>query len=125
MTARTKYHTLKTIIAGYGPLLVAFSGGVDSTLLAVAARDVLGDRTACVLLDSPVVPRVEVEEAQKIARKLGLALEIIPIPLMESGEFVKNPENRCYYCRKISAGYLKKRAADRGLACIADGLNVS
>ncbi len=125
MTPRDKYQELREVIAAYGPVLVAYSGGVDSTLLAVAAREVLGDRTACVLLDSPVVPRAETEEAQRTARKLGLTLEIIPIPLMGSGEFVKNPENRCYYCKKISAGYLRKRAAERGLACIADGMNVS
>jgi uncharacterized protein len=125
MTPRGRYEELKAIIAIHGPVLVAFSGGVDSTLLAVASREVLGDRTACVLLDSPLVPRAEVGQAGETARRLGLALEIVAVPLMENAELVKNPENRCYLCRKISAGVLKKVAAERGLASIADGLNAS
>jgi uncharacterized protein len=125
MTARTKYEDLRKIIAGHGPMLVSYSGGVDSTLLAVVARDVLGANTRCVLLDSPVVPRAAVVQAQEIARDLGLSLDIIPVPHMEHTEFCKNPADRCYHCKKISAGYLKQRAAELGLACITDGINVS
>jgi uncharacterized protein len=125
MTAQKRYENLKKIIAGHGPVLVSCSGGVDSTLLAVIARDVLGEQARCVLLDSPVVPRAEVEQAQEIARDLGLALEIIKIPLMEDRQFVKNPASRCYHCKALTAGCLKKRAAELGLACIADGVNLS
>jgi pyridinium-3,5-biscarboxylic acid mononucleotide sulfurtransferase len=125
MNPPTKFEELKKIVAGHGPVLVAYSGGVDSTLLAAVARDVLGEKTRCVLLDSPVVPRAAVREAREIANKLGLALDIIPVALLEHGEFCNNPADRCYYCKKISAGCLKKRAAELGLACIADGINVS
>jgi uncharacterized protein len=125
MTARRKYEDLKRIIAGHGPMLVAFSGGVDSTLLAVAAREVLGEQTRCVLLDSPAVPRAEVLQAQELAGDLGLALEVIGVPLLSDRRFIKNPADRCYHCKEIMAGYLKKRAAELGLACIADGMNVS
>jgi uncharacterized protein len=125
MTTRTKYEDLRKIIEGYGPMLVAFSGGVDSTLLAAVAREMLGEKTRCVLLDSPVVPRAAVLQAQEIARGLGLTLDIISVPLMDHAEFCSNPADRCYYCKKISAVYLKKRAAELGLACIVDGINVS
>jgi pyridinium-3,5-biscarboxylic acid mononucleotide sulfurtransferase len=125
MTARTKYDDLRKIIADHGPMLVAFSGGVDSTLLAAVARDVLGGKTRCVLIDSPVVPRAAIGEARKTAQDLGLELEIVEIPLMDNGQFVSNPPDRCYHCRKISAVHLKRRAAELGLACIADGINIS
>jgi uncharacterized protein len=125
MTARKKYQELRKIIAGHGPMLVAYSGGVDSTLLAAVARDVLGERTRCVLLNSPVVPKAAVAQAQTIARELGLALDIIEVPLMDHVEFCKNSVDRCYHCKKILAGFLKQRAAELGFACIADGINVS
>jgi uncharacterized protein len=125
MTARKKYEDLREIVQGHGPMLVAYSGGVDSTLLAAVAREVLGEKSRCVLLDSPVVPRAAVAQAQEIARGLGFDLEIIPVPLMENGQFTKNPADRCYSCKKISAGFLRARAAEHGLACIADGINVS
>jgi uncharacterized protein len=125
MTARTKYEDLRKIITGHGPMLVAYSGGVDSTLLAAVTREVLGEKTRCVLLDSPVVPRTAVLQAQEIARDLGLGLDIIPVPVMGNAKFRKNPVDRCYHCKKISAIHLKQRAAELGLACIADGINVS
>lgn len=125
MTPREKYQELRKIIAGHGPLLISFSGGVDSTLFAAVARDVLGEKTRCVLLDSPVVPRAAVEQAQIIARDLGLVLDIIQVPLMQNAEFCANSPDRCYFCKKVSAGYLKARAAELGLSSIADGMNVS
>jgi pyridinium-3,5-biscarboxylic acid mononucleotide sulfurtransferase len=125
MTARTKYEELKKIIAGHGPMLVAYSGGVDSTLLAAVTHEVLKEKTRCVLLDSPVVPRAAVMQAREIACELGLVLDIITVPLLEQEEFCKNPAERCYHCKKVSAVSLKLRAAELGLACIADGINVS
>jgi uncharacterized protein len=125
MSVSGKRQALLEIIRKHGPVLVAFSGGVDSTLLAFLAREALGEKSRCVLLDSPVVPRAAVEEARRIAADLGLALDVIPVPLLESGTFCSNPEDRCYHCKKISAGYLKSRAAELGLSCIADGINVS
>jgi uncharacterized protein len=125
MTHTTKIQVLKEAIAARGSMLVAFSGGVDSTLLAVLTKEVLGNNTSCVLLDSPVVPRVEVEQAGQIASAFGLDLDIIPVPLMDQRDFRKNPVNRCYICKKISSVYLKKRAQERGHASIADGINIS
>jgi uncharacterized protein len=125
MSISEKKQSLLESIRNHGPLLVAFSGGVDSTLLAVLARDVLGERSRCVLLDSPVVPRAAVEQAQQLATDLRLTLDIIAVPHMEDGTFCSNPEDRCYHCKKISARYLRQRAAELGLACIADGINVS
>ena len=125
MTAREKYQKLITIITGHGPMLIAYSGGVDSTLLAVIAKNALGEKTRCVLLDSPMVPRSEVHHAQELAEELRLSLDIIPVPHMDHQVFCSNPAIRCYYCKQISAQYLKRRAEELGLGCIADGMNVS
>jgi pyridinium-3,5-biscarboxylic acid mononucleotide sulfurtransferase len=125
MNTVEKTRAVKEIIASRGSMLVAFSGGVDSTLLAVLAKEVLGNNTLCVLLDSPLVPRVAVEQAHTIAYELGLKMETIAVPQIDHPEFRKNPANRCYYCKKFSAAYLRQRAEERGLACIADGINIS
>lgn len=125
MSAREKKKALIDAIRRHGPMLVSFSGGVDSTLLAALAKEALGAKCHCVLLDSPLIPTAEVEEAKKIAASLGLALDVIPVPLLEDGTFCSNPEDRCYHCRKISATCLRKKAGELGLACIADGVNIS
>ena len=125
MNIADKKRALENIIAGCGSMLVSFSGGVDSTLLAVLAHDVLGDRSRAIFLDSPLVPRAAVAEAKKIAEDLGITLDIVEVPLMEHENLRKNPPDRCYHCKKISAGFLKEKAAEYDLACIADGINVS
>ena len=125
MTIADKRKALEGIIGDCRSMLVSYSGGVDSTLLAVLARDVLGDRSRSVLLDSPLVPRAAVTEAKKNAEDLGIALDIVRVPHMENDTFRNNPPERCYHCKKISAGYLKETAGKYGLACIADGINIS
>lgn len=125
MDTGRKYKRLKKILAHHGPTLVAFSGGVDSTLLALVARDVLGEKTACVLIDSPLVSRAAADAAKAIARRYTLALAIIPVPFPGEGGLAANPPDRCYRCKKVMARYLKEEARKRGFSCIADGAHLS
>jgi len=106
-------------------MLVAFSGGVDSSLLAGIAGEVLGDRARAALLVSPLVPASATRSARETAAGLGISLDLVPVPVMEEEAFLANPADRCYHCRKVSARVLKGRAGELGLACVADGMNAS
>ncbi|MHB8164332.1 MAG: ATP-dependent sacrificial sulfur transferase LarE [Methanoregula sp.] len=125
MNSSKKTQALKEIIASKGSMLISYSGGVDSALLAVLATEVLGSNVRCILLDSPVVPRMAIAEARQIAQDHHLTLEIIPVHVMDNERFVKNPAERCYWCKKSSAEVLKQRKEALQFACIADGINVS
>ncbi len=125
MNLEEKTLALKDFIASKGSMLISYSGGVDSALLAVLATEVLEDKTRCILLDSPVVPRAAVDEARQIAGEYGLQLENMPVRIMDDERFTKNPADRCYWCKKKSAKVLKWRMDALHFACIADGINVS
>ncbi|MGA2913581.1 MAG: ATP-dependent sacrificial sulfur transferase LarE [Methanoregula sp.] len=125
MNTAEKMQTLKEIITSKGSMLISFSGGVDSSLLAVLAKEALAGNSRCVLLDSPVVPRAAVAGALQIAEEFSLRLEIIPVHVMDDERFQKNPAERCYWCKKKSAKVLKGRKEALHYACIADGINVS
>ncbi len=119
-----KYESLKRLIIGHGSMLVAYSGGVDSALLAAVATELLGVNTHCVFLDGPLVPRSVVKDADRIARKLGLSFEIIRKDGLDP-TMKRNPPDRCYFCKLEDAKILKEKAREFGLSCVADGINLS
>ena len=112
-------------LAGLKCLLVSYSGGIDSTVLALLAQKALQDKAKCILFDSPLVPRRAVDEAEEIARKFGLSYNIISFPIMENEEFRKNRPDRCYICKKQSAKMLRDQAEKLEISNIADGINAS
>ena len=114
---------LGEILAGYQSVLIAFSGGVDSAYLAIAAAEVLGERALAVTADSPSYPDAHRRLALSIARDFGFAHEVIHTSELERPEYRANPANRCYYCKDELYSQLSALAADRGFAVVVDGNN--
>jgi uncharacterized protein len=125
MTKSNRMAEIKKRINENESLLIAFSGGVDSSLLAKIASDLLGDRALSVILDSETMPRSEFRHAEDLANTLGLNFRTAKFSILQDEEFAKNPSDRCYLCKKKSAQVLKEIAAREGIVRIADGVNLS
>ncbi len=121
-----KLRKLKKIIAGYGSCLVAFSGGVDSTLLLKIASGVLPkNRLLAVTANSATFPQEELKAAKDIARSLGVRHKVIITPELKNKNFIANPVNRCYFCKKELFGRLKSIAKKSRLNFVIEAGNIS
>ncbi len=119
----TKLAQLKSLINDLGLVLVAYSGGVDSTLLAFLSHEMLGDRSLAVTARSPIFTPVEINQAQSLALRLGLRHVIIDTNQLDDPSFVANDPQRCYYCKRALSQRLKNIANEKGLAFVLDGTN--
>jgi uncharacterized protein len=120
---RVKEHRLHTILADLQSVIVAFSGGVDSAYLSVAAQAVLGPRAFAVTADSPSYPDNHRQMAQAVAHQFQLQHEIVHTEELARPEYRANPANRCYFCKQELYTTLTALARSRGIAAVADGSN--
>ena len=122
-----KYGSLRRFIMDKGRegVIVAFSGGVDSSTLAYVCHEILGDKAVAVTAVSPTYPLGEVEDAKRIAKEIGIRHIFIETNELSNENFAKNLENRCYYCKGELLDSLQKVADKLGFRAIFEGTNLS
>ena len=118
-----KLDRLESLLRAHAPLLVAYSGGVDSTCLLAVAYRTLGNKVLGVIADSPSLPRKALASALSVARGLKVGVEVIATRELENPLYVNNPPNRCYFCKAELFSRMNALAAERGFAAIAYGEN--
>ncbi|MBU4346314.1 MAG: ATP-dependent sacrificial sulfur transferase LarE [Candidatus Omnitrophica bacterium] len=120
-----KFKNLKDILKKMGSVLVAYSGGVDSTFLLKVAGDVLEDGVLAVTADSPTYPKEELAFSKRTAKELGIRHKIIKTHELKDRKFTSNTVSRCYFCKKELFSRLKYIARKNKLNFVIDATNVS
>lgn len=121
-----KEERLRDWLQARGPLLIGFSGGVDSTYLAAVALEAVGRESVLAVLGwSESVPVEQRVRAEQLAESLGLSLEVVRTEETSDPRYVANPSNRCYFCKTVLWSVLSRLASQRGLETLVDGTNAS
>ena len=120
-----KIQRLKETLTAMEGVLVAFSGGIDSTFLLWAALEALGqDRVLAATADSPIFARHDQAFAQAVAHELGAQHRFVPVRHLADEHFVANSSERCYHCKRLILAHLAQVAQDQGLHFVIEGSNL-
>jgi pyridinium-3,5-biscarboxylic acid mononucleotide sulfurtransferase len=119
-----KLTQLQTMLGSLDRCLVAYSGGVDSTLVAKVAYDVLGDKVLAVTAISPSLMQEDLDEALDQAQIIGIRHEVVETHELDNPNYASNPANRCYFCKSELHGTLGPLARSLGYDIVVDGVNL-
>src|SRR5438876_3822942 len=119
-----KRENLLAILHSLDRVAVAFSGGIDSTVVAKAAFLALGDRAVAVTADSSSVPRTELDDARRLAKQIGIRHRIVSTEEFEDPDYVRNDGTRCYYCKSELYSRIETLLPELGVAVICSGANL-
>jgi uncharacterized protein len=120
---REKLTNLRKILSKMGSVLIAYSGGVDSTFLLKVAREELGERVVAVTIKSEIHHLGEITDAKKMTQKFKVKHLFIDIDILTNKEFINNPKERCYLCKKEIFKRISEMAEELHLNFVADGSN--
>ncbi|MBB6647899.1 ATP-dependent sacrificial sulfur transferase LarE [Halobellus ruber] len=124
-TPEAKAAAVRDSLADCDGVLIAFSGGVDSSVVAALASDALGDDAVACTAKSETLPAAELDDARRVADEIGIRHEVVEFSELDDPDFVTNGEDRCYHCRTMRLNRMYEAAHDLGIATVADGTNAS
>jgi uncharacterized protein len=120
---KEKLARLRAQLQAHAPLVIAYSGGVDSAYLLAEAHETLGLQVLGVIADSASLPRQALADALALAEKIGVRVEVVKTGELDNPDYASNPPNRCYFCKAELFTNLDALARDRGFRAIAYGEN--
>ncbi|MFD1633426.1 ATP-dependent sacrificial sulfur transferase LarE [Haloplanus ruber] len=124
-TLDAKLDAARADLAARDGVVVAFSGGVDSAVVATLAHEALGDAALACTARSETLPASELDDAVRVAEEIGIPHETVTFSELDDPDFVANGEDRCYHCRTMRLGKMYDVARERGIGTVCDGTNAS
>lgn len=120
-TVHDKVLKLESILLSYKPLVIAFSGGIDSSFLAYCAHRILGKSMTAVTICTPFSIKAELKHASQFAQQHGFRHEMLDLNILDNEDVTRNDSRRCYFCKKYILGKIYGFAVENGFNTIADG----